>query len=139
VYLPPGTPPQAPFVTYYQVFDGPGAAFDSDPRNGLVPFGDPKLGLQQSKKVSRLPATFADGAGTTILIAEGGSPVEWSKPGDLRWDPNGPLPKLGGPFNGNPNVALADASTRVLSKGLSERTVRAAITASGGDALGPDW
>jgi hypothetical protein len=138
-YLQPGTAPQEPYATYYQVFDGPGAAFDSDKRNGLIPFGQPGLGLQQGKNRSRIPATFQDGTSNTILIVEAGDPVPWTKPADLHWDPNGTLPKLGGMFDGYFNVARADASTRFLTKGLSESTLRAAITASGNDVLGPDW
>jgi hypothetical protein len=140
-FMKPGT--TTPGDTYYQVFDGPTAAFDSDPRNGLVPFmalGPPGMGLQQSKKVSRIPASFPDGTSNTILIAEAGDPVPWAKPGDLHYDPNGPLPKLGGMFGGDFNVAMADASTLfVKPKTMSERTLRAAITASGNDVLGADW
>jgi hypothetical protein len=140
VYLQPGAAPREPYATYYQVFDGPGAAFDSDKRNGLIPFGQPGLGLQQGKNRSRIPATFQDGTANTILIVEAGDPVPWTQPADLRWDPNGPLPKLGGMFNGDFNAALADSSTRFLSpKITSERTLRAAVTASGGEILGSDW
>jgi hypothetical protein len=138
-YQRPGTPPQEPYATYYQALDGPGAAFDSDKSNGLIPFGPPGLGLQQSKKISRIPASFRDGTSNTILIAEAADPVPWTRPVDLHFDPNGPLPKLGGIFYGDCNVLLADGSTRFLLKGLSERTLRAAITASGDDELGPDW
>jgi hypothetical protein len=137
-FLLPGTTPND--QTSYQVLDGPGAAFDSDPRNGLVAFGDPGLGLQQSKKVSSIPRTFTDGTSNTILIAEAGDPVPWAKPGDLHFDPNGPLPKLGGPSGGDFNVAMADGFARpVRRKVVSEKTLRAAITANGGELLGPDW
>jgi hypothetical protein len=136
-FVLPGTTPSD--QTYYRLFDGPGAAFDSDPRNGLMVF-DPRFGLQKSKKVSRIPGTFPDGTSNTILIAEAGDPVPWAKPGDLRFDPNGPLPKLGGPYGGDFNVAMADASTRTIrAKMVSEKTLRAAITASGNDVLGQDW
>jgi hypothetical protein len=140
-YLQPGATPQEPYATYYQVFDGPGAAFDSDKSNGLIPCpaGLPGMGLQQGRNKSRIPMTFPDGTANTILIAEAGDPVPWTKPADLRWDPKGPLPKFGGMFHGDMNVALADGETRFLRKGLSEQTLRAAITANGGEVLGPDW
>jgi hypothetical protein len=137
VYLQPGEVPREPYATHYQVLDGPGAAFDSDPRNGLIPFGDPKLGLQQSKNVTRIN-TFLDGTSNTILIAEARDPVPWTQPVDLRWDPKGPLPKLG-LFDGDFNVAMADGSTHTVHKGVSEQTLRAAITANGGEILGQDW
>jgi hypothetical protein len=157
VYARPGEwPPKEPYATYYQVFDGTGAAFDSDKSKGLkpfnpggvAPFGMPGPGgfgppagpsLMQGANVSRIPATFQDGTSNTIMIAEAGDPVPWSAPGDLHFDPNGPLPKLGGLFNGEFNVAMGDASVRYITKKTSERTLRAAITASGGEVLGSDW
>jgi uncharacterized protein DUF1559/uncharacterized protein DUF4190 len=159
VYDSPRLPVQEPYVTYYQVFDGPGAAFDSDKKKGLVPFnlqgfggfggfGAPFPGaagppagpaLMQGANISRIPNTFLDGTSNTILIAEAGDPVPWSAPGDLHFDPNGPLPKLGGPSGGNFMVALADGSTRYISRSISQTTLRAAITASGGEPLGADW
>jgi hypothetical protein len=158
-YAPPGSPPREPYATYYQVFDGTGAAFDSDKAKGLKPFNPgglagpggfgvpfpgaagPPAGpsLMQGANVSRIPNTFTDGTSNTILIAEAGDPVPWSAPGDLHFDPNGPLPKLGGPSGGNFTVALGDGSTRYISRSISQTTLRAAITANGGEVLGRDW
>jgi hypothetical protein len=152
MFAAPGTQPREPYATYYQLFDGPGAIFNSDKRGGLVDFDpDPQgiAGLQGGpaprKLVKQSPtrstfATIADGTSNTILIAEAGTPVPWSSPGDLAWNPKGPLPKLGGLFNGDINVAMADGSTRFVSaKVVSEQTLRAAITANGGEVLGQDW
>jgi hypothetical protein len=150
VFAQPGMPPQEPYATYYQVFDGPGAAFHSDP-GGLRPFdpnakvgfgvAPPKgggLALQQGK-VARFPADFVDGTSNTILIAEGADPVPWTKPGDLPFTPNGPLPKLGGILHGDFDTVLADGSVHFVRKGVSEETLRAAVTINGGEILGPDW
>jgi Protein of unknown function (DUF1559)/Domain of unknown function (DUF4190) len=155
VYAPPGSPPQEPYATYYHVFDGPGAIFDSDKSKGLRPFNLPGVGpfgvpgpgavgqpagpsLMQSSPSRRL-VDITDGTSNTIMIVEAGDPVPWTKPADLRWDPNGPLPKLGGLFNGDFNVALADGSVRFISKPTAEHTVRARITANGGEILAGDW
>jgi hypothetical protein len=149
VFADPATPPGGIEVTRYQVFDGPGAAFDSDPRHGLVPF-DPnargplgaappgKLGLQQGR-ITKFPASFADGTSNTFLIVEGADPVPWTKPADLPFDPKGPLPRLSDRFAGGFNAGLADGSVRLIGKGVSEPTRRAAITINGNDPLGPDW
>jgi hypothetical protein len=93
----------------------------------------------QGANFSSIPRTFMDGTSNTIMIVEAADPVPWSAPGDVHFDPNGPLPKLGGLFNGNFTVAMADGSTRYISKSVSQTTLRAAITANGGEVLGPDW
>jgi hypothetical protein len=150
VYAEPGKPPAEPYLTRYQVIDGKGAIFDSDPRAGLVPFdpragnplverGLPGLNLRRAGTITRYPAGITDGTSNTILIVEAGDPVPWTKPADLHWDPNGPLPKLGGTRTGGFNAALADGSVRFVQKSTSERTIRAAITANAGDVLGSDW
>jgi hypothetical protein len=139
VFAPPGVATAEPYATFYQVLDGPRAAFDSGGGKGLRPY--PLVGMDltgqpagmEGGTTSRIPATFLDGTSRTFLIVEGGEAVPWSKPGDVRWDPNGPLPKLGGLFNGDFHAAMADATVRIVKKGTPERAVRAAITASGGE------
>jgi hypothetical protein len=147
VYLSPGTLPQEPYATYYQVFDGgtpgggPSAAFDSETRSGLQPFtlvmpaAPGGQQVMQSNHVVHFPASFTDGTSNTFLVVEGGEAVPWSKPGDLRFDPNGPVPKLGGLFGGDFNAAMADGSTRVVRKSTDEKTIRALITINGGEVV----
>jgi hypothetical protein len=122
VYADPTAPPtREPGMTYYQLFVGGGAAWDN------------------SSKHPGIPRTFVDGTSNTIMIAEAGEPVIWTKPDDLTYDPKKPLPKLG-PRPGMPFlVALADGSVRSISRAMSEKTLRAAVTAAGGETLGPDW
>lgn len=117
---PVKTQSSQPFSTHYQVFVGKDAPF------------------LEGRKV-RMPASFADGTANTIIIVEAADAVPWSKPADLVYDANKPLPKLGGLFDDGFYVALGDASVRWISSKTTERTLRAAITPSGGETLGPDW
>jgi hypothetical protein len=86
-----GSVSDAPGMTFYQVFVGPGTAFE---RPGLT-WKD-----------------FSDGPGSTFLVVEAAEEVPWTKPADLAYDPDGPLPKLGGRFTA-PDVVWA---RRVISR-----------------------
>jgi hypothetical protein len=109
-------------LTYYRVFVGPHTPF---------PPG----------QVSRFPASFPDGIANTILIIEAADPVPWTKPDELVYDPNKPLPRLGGHFWQGTNAAMADmhAVTLRIDRGLSEQTLRNAIDPNDGQPLGSDW
>jgi hypothetical protein len=120
-----------PFTTYYQVFVGKNTVFEG------------KEGL-------RWPDAFPGGTADTILLAEAGQPVPWTKPEDLPYQEGEPLPPLGGLFTGrgegglfgrNPgpgfHVALGDASVRFVTPAIKETTLRRFITRHVGDASGP--
>jgi hypothetical protein len=109
--------------THYRVFVGQGTAFD------------PTLG----GRGTRFPGEFPDGTTNTILIVEAADSVEWTKPAELPFSPNGPLPTLGVDSSFAVNVALADGSARQLMGNISQQTLRAAITRNGGEVLGKDW
>jgi hypothetical protein len=108
-----------PGLTRYQVFVGPGTAFE---RDGLT------------------WADFPKGLADTLLVVEAAQPVPWSKPADLTYDPAGPLPALRGPF-GKPvhllcyelwqapgfNACFADGSTRFIASDTDEKTIRGLI------------
>jgi hypothetical protein len=107
-------------LTYYRVFTGEHTPF---PRG----------------RASRIPAGFPDGTSNTILIVEAATPVPWTKPEELEYDANKPLPKVGGHFRSTFVVGMADGSARPVDVRVSDVTLRAAITADGGELLGPDW
>ncbi|MBX9582899.1 MAG: DUF1559 domain-containing protein [Gemmataceae bacterium] len=121
VYLTPRAPAE-PGMTYYKVFVGGGAAFDPDP------------------KKARNLAGFTDGLSNTILVAEGGEPVVWTKPDDFAFDPKGPLPDLTLAGSRVINVLLADGSVRTVNLDFaSEKTLKLAIQAADGMVLPADW
>jgi hypothetical protein len=105
--------------TVYQGFTGKGTIFE----------GKKGIGIRD----------ILDGTSNTIMFAEAAKAVPWTKPDDLPYDPEKPLPKLGGLFEGGFNAALCDGSVRFVAKTVSEKTLRAAITRNGGEILGPDW
>jgi hypothetical protein len=72
-----------------------------------------------------------------FLVVEAGEPVPWTKPDDLVYDPNGPLPNLWSPFKGGFRACMADASRRFIENGTPEATIRGAILRSGGKI--PGW
>ena len=109
-----------PFHTICHVFVGKGTAFEGP--NGLS-----------------LKEDFPDGTSNTILIVAAGKPVPWTKPEDLLYDPEGPLPELQGGYPDSFRMCYADGSTRKVKVGMSEKTLRAAITRNGGEQIGPDW
>jgi hypothetical protein len=82
---------------------------------------------------------FPDGISSTLLIVEAGKPVPWTKPEDLCYDPDGPLPELQCLFKDGFRAVMADSSRHWVSIQTSESTLRAAITRNDGTPLGPDW
>ena len=79
VYDPVGVATD-PTMTYYQVFNGAGAAFEG--RQGLT------------------LTDFPDGPERTLLVVEASDPVPWTKPIDLTYQRGTPLPPVGGVFKG---------------------------------------
>lgn len=122
VYLHPARPAgEEPFTTHWQVFVGPGAAFEG--QRGV-----------------RFGRDFPDGHSNTILIAEAARGVPWTKPEDLPYAPGQPLPRLGGHLAGGGfYVALADGSTRLVLPEVEEATRRAIITRNANDKPDPKW
>ncbi len=95
--------------TVIHVFVGKGAAFEG----------------QQGLKV---PGGFRKGFWDTILVVEAGPPVPWTKPEDLAYDPDGPLPDLRGLFRDGFRALLGRGDVRFVWKETSEARIRWAIS-----------
>jgi RNA polymerase sigma factor (sigma-70 family) len=104
-------------MTFYQVFTGKGTVFE----------GSKALKFQD----------ILDGTSNTALVVEAGEPVIWTKPDDLPYDENKPLPKLGGLFKGAFNMATADGAVRHVKANFDEKIMRLVITRADGMTI--DW
>jgi hypothetical protein len=118
IYAPVVRTDEPPGSTYYQVFTGPGALFEDE--------AGPKF------------LDFKDGTSNTLLVAEAGSPVPWTKPEDISFDRTKPLPKLGRQFDDGFHVAFADGSVWFLNKESDPQVLRALITSNGGETVTAD-
>ena len=98
--------------TVYQVFVGNGAVFETT--RGL--------------RLTDIP----DGTANTILIVEANKSVPWTKPDDLPYNPNGPLPPLGGHSPNGFNAVSADGAVHSIPKNTPETTLRPLITRNDG-------
>ncbi len=81
-------------VTHFRVFVGPGAAFEGT--EGLT------------------ATRFADGMSSTILIVEAEDAVPWTKPDELLYSADKPLPKLGVPGRDGFYAVFGDGTVRLL-------------------------
>ena len=119
-FTAPGQEPSSG-KTYYRAFSGPDTAFHYRPATA----GQPLLGRKLNE--------FQDGTSNTALVLEALEPVEWTKPDELVYVANGPVPKFGGIFASGTHILFADSSVRWARPNLPEKTVRAIITPGGGE------
>jgi prepilin-type processing-associated H-X9-DG protein len=116
VYLAPGGTAKADEKkTHYQGFVGNGAFFD----------------LIQGAKVGDL----RDGFSNTLMVVTAKTPVPWSKPDDVEFDPKKDPRDLLLFVNDVCNVGFADGSVRAISKKTPADTWRAVITRAGGETI----
>jgi len=122
IYAPArGKKTREPYSTYYRVFTGKDALFAPNGKNRFT--------------IGNVP----DGTSNTIAVVEAGEAVPWTKPEGLEYDAKKPLPKLGGQFRNGFLVLMLDGSVRVVSRKVSETTLRNAIMPADGNPLGSDW
>ncbi len=104
--------------TYYRVFVGNGAMFDLSTGTSF--------------------AKITDGLSNTIMVVEAGEAVPWTKPDELEYRPKKTLPALGGIFDGDFHVLLADGSVRFFHKGKRAASLHKLIVQNDGQVLTED-
>ena len=114
VYRHPGAPPDSTNAAYY-VLTGPGTVFEGERGSRFV--------------------DITDGTSSTILVVEAKRDVPWTKPEDIPFDPEKPLPELGGFAPGGFHAVLADTSTRFIPETMDEEMLRAAIQKADGQKV----
>lgn len=120
IYAPVRVKTKEKGLTFLQGFDGPDATFEA------------------GKKL-RIPASFPDGTSNTVAVVEGGEPVIWSKPADLKFDATKDLPKLGGQFDGDFHAVCMDgAFYKVNGKQMDHPQFKLMVTRSDGQAVNSD-
>jgi hypothetical protein len=83
-------------------------------------------------------ADVTDGLANTIMIVEAEQAVPWTKPEELDYDANRPLPALRRTMLGSLIIA-ADGEVHYLQPSNSEATIRALITIDDGVPVQPAW
>jgi hypothetical protein len=94
-----------PGETFYQTMTGEGTLF---------------VKHKPAYQIGNIP----DGTSITGLVFEAGDPVIWTKPVDLPFDKDKPLPKLGGMFDGICHVGLADGSVFKMRRYPDEKELK---------------
>jgi len=124
-YPGPDGSPSSRTNTSYFVFTGEGTA--------LSPVSAGKSGTAGPTFMD-----FHDGTSNTILTVEARRDIPWTKPEDIPFNPNGPLPDLGGFTPDGFNAGFADGSVRYIKKSIPEEVLRALITRAGGEVIRSD-
>jgi hypothetical protein len=119
VYAPVVTRRRHEAGTFYQGFVGAGTVFE---RGRRVTYFD-----------------ITDGPQNTLSVVEGPSPVPWTKPEDLRFDKEGPLPSLGGHNEQGFHALTCDGSVHFFRKDIDTNLLRSAITRNDGEAVVQQW
>jgi len=104
--------------TFYQVFTGKDTAFEG--KDGI--------------KIQDINAGLA----RTILVAEAGKPVPWTKPEEMNYDAGKPLPKLGGLFKDGFHILLADGAVRFIGTKFNEKGMHALIQRNSMEVVDPE-
>ena len=75
----------------------------------------------------------------TIAHAVSRAAIPWPQPLEIPFSPNGSLPEFGHPKRTLALAAMCDGSVRTFDKKMNPATMRALVTAAGGEAIPFEW
>jgi RNA polymerase sigma factor (sigma-70 family) len=131
---PPPLGPGGPLPVLPGAPGGPPGIPGAGPGPGFGPVG-PGAGPAPPMVGPRFPlrmAEITDGTSNTLGVVEAGPPVPWTKPVDIVYDRNQPLPPLTGPFANVRNAATLDGIVHGLRPNLDATTLRRLIEPNDG-------
>ena len=114
--------------TYLRAFSGRGALIE--PPKEVAPPGTAVRG--------RRITSMADGTSNTAMVVEAAEAVPWTKPEEIPYQANGPLPKIGGVYRDGVHVLFCDGAVRFFEGPMPAHRLAALITPSGGEVVGFD-
>ena len=134
--------PTDPAPTVFDVTDGAGTAYTLPTSNyvGILGYGSVTMNAGDSTGVffrnSRVRfRDITDGTARTVYVVEAGEAVPWTKPADIPYDPNKPLPKLGVGFKSDSKIGfqavMFDCSVRFFPGDTPEKEIKAIISNNG--------
>jgi uncharacterized protein (TIGR03067 family) len=115
------------------VYRAPGAS-ESSTETSVFALVGPETVFPAPSSASRF-ATITDGTSPTILLVRAKRAVPWTKPEDIAYSAEQPLPALGGYYENGFHAIFVDGSVRFLPSSLDEPTVRALISRAGGEPV----
>jgi hypothetical protein len=114
VFRDPNDPNDSTFASYFAL-TGPSTIF-------------------YGKEGTKFPQ-ITDGTSNTLMFVEAKREIPWTKPEDIPYDKDKPLPKLGGRYAEGFVAALCDGSVRFISQNIDQTVLRALITRDGGEVV----
>jgi RNA polymerase sigma factor (sigma-70 family) len=106
-----------------------------DKKSYFQGFAGAKTAFEPGKKLNFVD--FTDGTSNTLGVVVLGPSVDWSKPADIAYDPNKPLPKLDVPYNNLFTAGFMDGSVHSFKPELDPKVLKMLIERDDGQPV-PD-